>query len=87
MSTQISTKLSRDAKYTEYEYAYVTVCSVMIESSTKLIYKTCTVKLSIRLSTTPRPEAPRVLYISTVYSGCILHLHSLVPGGKVRSAQ
>jgi len=53
----------------------------------KLIYKTCTVKLSIRLSTTPRPEAPRVLYISTVYSGCILHLLSLVPGGNVRSAQ
>jgi hypothetical protein len=53
----------------------------------KLVHKTCTVKLSIRLSTTPRPEAPRVLYISTVYSGCILHLHSLVPGGKVRSAQ
>lgn len=34
MWTQISTKLTRGAKHTEYEYAYVTVCSVMIESGT-----------------------------------------------------
>jgi len=33
MSTQISTKLTRDTKHTEYECAYVTVCSVIIESS------------------------------------------------------
>ena len=39
----------------------------------KLIYKTCTGKLSVRLSTTPRPEAPRVLCTSALCTVGVFH--------------